>query len=343
MAGCRTLFVASTGGHLEELLRLQSRLRPTATDVHWATADTDQSRELLAGETVHWMPMVPPKDWAGAAGCLVQASRVVGESEAERVVSTGAALALPFFVAARLRGRECHYVESAARSMGPSLTGRLSRHVPGVHLYTQYPAWADLRWQFAGSVFDGFEPSHPGRRVPRGGLQRVVVTLGTQTGFSFRRAVEALLRELPAVCAPDVEILWQTGGTDAAGLGIEARASVPPHVLKAAVEEADLVVCHAGVGSALCAMDSGRSPLLVPRQVAFAEHTDDHQVLIAGELERRRLAVRSTPEDLTAETLWRAAQGAVTSTEPGPMWLRSPSAGGAQAEVSENSQLDDVA
>ena len=321
MAAPRTLFVASTGGHLEELFRLRDRLRPAATEVHWATADTEQSRELLAGESVSWMPVVPPKDWAGAIRCLGQASRIVGAVDAQRVVSTGAALALPFFVAARLRGLECHYVESAARSDGPSLTGRLSRRVPGVRLYTQYPGWADARWRFVGSVFDGFEPDAPAQPLPSGGLRRVVVTLGTQAGFSFRRALEALVRELPAICAPDVEILWQTGGTDTTGLGIDAHPTVPPHVLRAAVDEADLVVGHAGVGSALCAIDSGRSPMLMPRQSTFGEHTDDHQLLIAAELAGRGLAVQATPEELTADALLRAAAGRIRASAPEPMYL----------------------
>ena len=72
------------------------------------------------------MPIVPSKDLAGALACLPRAARIIGAVKPDRVVSTGAALALPFFVAARARRVPCHYVESAARSEGPSLTGRLS-------------------------------------------------------------------------------------------------------------------------------------------------------------------------------------------------------------------------
>jgi len=161
----------------------------------------------------------------------------------------------------------CNYVESAARSAGSSLTGRLSGRLPGVRLYTQYSGWADARWRWVGSVFDGFEPVQP-VAVPEGGLRRVVVTLGTQGGFPFRRGLEALVRRLPAICAPEAEILWQTGGTDASGLGIAARPTVPPRVLQEAVRSADLVIAHAGVGSALLALDAGRTPLLLPRRRA---------------------------------------------------------------------------
>jgi len=29
-------------------------------------------------------------------------------------------------------------------------------HIPGVYLYTQYPAWADRKWHYRGAVFDSF-------------------------------------------------------------------------------------------------------------------------------------------------------------------------------------------
>ena len=45
----RTLMVASTGGHLEQLYRLRQRFMPELGEVEWATFDTGQSRYLLAG------------------------------------------------------------------------------------------------------------------------------------------------------------------------------------------------------------------------------------------------------------------------------------------------------
>jgi UDP-N-acetylglucosamine--N-acetylmuramyl-(pentapeptide) pyrophosphoryl-undecaprenol N-acetylglucosamine transferase len=318
--GARTLLVASTGGHLEELKRLRTRLDPPIENAHWATADTEQSRELLAGESVSWLPPVPSKDARAALASLPRAARIIDEVRPVRVLSTGAALALPFFVAAHQRGVPCHYVESAARSSGPSLTGRLSRFVPGVRLYTQYPHWADARWQWAGSVFDGFEPADP-VMPSAGGFRNVVVTLGTQGGFPFRRALESLEKVLPQVCAPGASILWQTGGTDAAGLGIDAVPFVPPHELCDAARDADLIIAHAGVGSALLALDVGRTPLLLPRRHHYGEHTDDHQLLIAHELAGRGLAFHAFPEVLTPDCLREAAAGRVSERDGAPISL----------------------
>jgi UDP-N-acetylglucosamine transferase subunit ALG13 len=117
-----------------------------------------------------------------------------------------------------------------------------------------------------------------------------------------------LLKVLPSVLAPDAQVLWQTGVTDLAGLNIEARAIVPAAQIREAMAEADLVVAHAGVGAALTALDQGRVPVLLPRLRKHGEVVDDHQLMIAAELESRGLAVSRAPEDLTHQDL-RTAMG----------------------------------
>jgi UDP-N-acetylglucosamine--N-acetylmuramyl-(pentapeptide) pyrophosphoryl-undecaprenol N-acetylglucosamine transferase len=304
------LLVASTGGHLEELVRLRDRLVPPAGDCHWVTADTAQSRELLDGQQVTWFPHVAPKDLRSALRVFPMARRLLRDVPVERIVSTGAGVAVPFAVAARSAGVPMHFVESAARTEGPSLSGRFCALVPGTRLYASHPGWADADWVFRGSVFDGFEPAPPARIASRG-LERVVVTLGTQAGFSFSRALSAVKALLAEVCAPDADVLWQATTDDLAAAGVQGRALLPPQELRAAQREADLVVTHAGVGSALTVLDAGRCPLMLPRRRQFREHTDDHQVGIAAELASRGLAVHREVSDLDAEALLAAARARV--------------------------------
>jgi UDP-N-acetylglucosamine transferase subunit ALG13 len=300
----RTLLVASTGGHLDELVTLRQRFLPELEDVEWATFDTGQARQLLAGEVVHFVPFVRPKDARGTVLNSVVAGKLLGTHRFTRVVSTGAAVAVPFLAAARSFGLAAHYIESAARSQGLSLSGAMVSRIPGVRLYGQYPGWTSGRWQFRGSVFDGFEP---GRKHQTTALKRVVVTFGTQRGFGFRRAAERLAALLPEVCEPDASVLWQTGATDTTGLPINGVGEVPVAELDQAIAEADLVVSHAGVGSAMHALDHGRCPVLLPRDRDFSEHTDQHQRLVAEELGQRGLAVAIDPDRATAEHLWLAA------------------------------------
>jgi UDP-N-acetylglucosamine transferase subunit ALG13 len=387
------LYVCSTGGHLDELVRLAPRLRPPAGAEEWVTFDSVQSRRTLAGRTVHYIPPIEPKELASAMRALPAAHRLLGRRRYARVVSTGAAVAVPFSLAARARGVEMHYIESCSRRRGPSLTGRMVGTLPGVRLYTQHQGWAGRRWQFGGSVLDGYAPAAlaggarpagaavpaegdapagpgaaaepggpagpvgavpvergaaagpgpavgpagragavvtlatPGSRIVHSGrpsLRRVLVTFGTQRGFSFRRAAERLARVLPEVLAPDAEVLWQTGWTYVADLGIDGLSLVPPEELAAAAAESDLIVAHAGLGSALLALDAGRCPVLLPRRLHRGEHTDDHQTQLAGDLDDRGLAVAREADRVTAEDLLRAASmRAVPLAQPAPLRLRS--------------------
>lgn len=309
----RILLVASTGGHLDQLARLRHRFSPTPASVEWVTFDTQQARHVLGGEVVHYVPPVKPKDLAATIRTMAPARAIMGGGAFDAVVSTGAAVALPFMAGAHRWSIGAHYIESAARSDGPSLTGHLVRRLPGVSLYSQYPSWARRRWQFSGSVFDGFTPG-PSRVAQ---IDKVVVTLGTQGGFGFRRALHSIQRLLPAL-SPGPTILWQTGATDTRGLGIDGLASVPARELKQAIAEADVVIGHAGVGTTLMSLESGRCPVLLPRRRKHNEHTDDHQLQIASELTNRGLAVGSDPDDLTTADLINAASCTVESVRSPP-------------------------
>lgn len=314
------LLVASTGGHLEEMMRLRERLGLTPADCEWVTFDDDQSRTLLEGERVHHVEHVPPRGYLAAARVTKDALALVRRGRYARVVSTGAGVAVPFFAAARAQGLPCHYIESAARAEAPSTTGRVLERVPGVRLYTQYPGGASGRWTYGGSLFDGFERADDRPQRPP---SKVVVTLGTMRTYGFRRAVERLDALLPRVCAPDVEVLWQTGATDVTGLGITGRDRVPAPELRQAVREADLVVAHAGVGSALVALDAGRVPVLLPRRASHGEHVDDHQQLIGRHLDERGIALGREVAELAEHDLVAASSARVRmAAAPRPFVLQ---------------------
>jgi UDP-N-acetylglucosamine--N-acetylmuramyl-(pentapeptide) pyrophosphoryl-undecaprenol N-acetylglucosamine transferase len=292
-----TLLVASTGGHLKQLHQLHRRLSGVSGPFTWATFDTPQSRSLLAGESVDFVPFVGGRDPANVARNLNHARRILAAREVDTLVSTGSAVALPFFALGRARRLRCHYIESAARIEGPSVTGKMIRRIPGVHRYAQYESWAGRGWGFGGSVFESFSGRESG--TPPAAIRRVVVTLGSYRGYGFPRLIGRLLEILPAAA----EVLWQTGETDVSELGIEGRVAIPERELTAAMAAADVVVAHAGVGAALAAFEVGKCPVLVPRRLARGEHVDDHQIQIAEELSARGLAISADVAALGPGTL----------------------------------------
>ena len=298
-----TLLVASTGGHLEELVRLRARLIPECGEVTWVTHDSEQSRSLLVDQRVHYVRYVPPRGYLSASANFLVALRVLRGGEFHRVVSTGAGIAVPFIAAARLARLPCHYIESAARTLEPSLTGRIVARIPGTRTYTQYRSWESTKWLFRGSLFDGFSTTSIQKRE----LKRVVVTLGTIRGYEFNRAVDRLMIVFADLLGPDAEILWQIGATSARGLPGTVCANISNAELRSAIAASDLVIAHAGIGSALTALEGGHCPVLLPRRPQYGEHVDDHQALIAQALDDRGLAISAEASEVTAEQLIRAS------------------------------------
>jgi UDP-N-acetylglucosamine transferase subunit ALG13 len=177
-------------------------------------------------------------------------------------------------------------------------------------LRTQSPTWANRRWKFVGSVFDGWTA----RPVPPTPIRNIVVSLGTIKRYQFRSLVDRLL----AIVPPDADVWWQVGATDVSDLVLDARGSVAASELNAAMEAADVIVAHAGTGIALSAMEMGKCPVLVPRRAARREHIDDHQQQTAQLLGCAGLAVVAEVSDLTWKHLERAAGRQIVPRAVGP-------------------------
>lgn len=303
-----TLLVATTGGHLAQLFELATRMTALDGDRLWVTFASKQGETLLAEEARVFIPYIAERDVLGVGRGLAFARRLIGRGDVSAVVSTGSAIALSFLPYAAAKGIETHYIESAARVSRPSMTGRLLQHVPGIRLYRQYPQAAKAAWGYGGSVFDGFEFVASERRE----IRRVVVTVGMER--AFRRLVERALRILPA----DIEVLWQSGPTAVDDLPIDARPFVAAADLDQAMQAADVVIAHAGCGSAIAALRAGKLPILVAREPAHGEVVDEHQREIAGWLDEQGLAIGRTPEALCTEDIERAAAGAVRRRQNAP-------------------------
>jgi UDP-N-acetylglucosamine transferase subunit ALG13 len=300
----KTLLVASEGGHLTELQLLAKHLN--VGERAWVTFESPQSRSALAQEEVYFAPFAGTRDLIGAAQAAMWARTFLRSQQFGTVMSTGASIAVAVLPLAARMGADCLYFESATRTSGPSLTGRLLQPFRSIKLYTQYDRWANRRWKYHSCIFDVFsplplsEPVHP---------QRIVVSLGLHRGFNFRRAVERLVQIIP----PEANVVWQVGDTDTTGLDIEAHESLPSHELLSAMSESDVVITHAGCGSTVSALMAGRRPVVLPRRKQFGEHVDDHQTELAAELSRRQLAVSREVDalawtDVIQAASWRVEQ-----------------------------------
>lgn len=115
--------VGSSGGHLAQLHALEpwwSARRRT-----WVTFRTPDAESLLAGERVYWAYHPTTRNLWNLLRNLVLAVRLLLRHRPDLVVSTGAGVALPFFVVARATGIPTAYIEVYDRMDTPTLTARL--------------------------------------------------------------------------------------------------------------------------------------------------------------------------------------------------------------------------
>lgn len=298
----RIAFVASTGGHLEQLTALSKSIEHDRDSV-WVTFDTPQSRGLLAGRVVKHVRYIEPRDWKNALRSIPTLFSILRRNRFDAVVSTGAAIALPALLISRLKGIRAIYIESVSRVTGPSLTGRLVAKVPGIETYTQHKSWSSSRWRFDMSLFDEFasgpKPEIFDRNVDR--PIRIFVTLGTIAPYRFDSLIDSVVEASKGV---DCSIVWQVGCTDRPDLFGEVYEELSSDQFEKMMVDADVVVSHAGVGTCLRMLRLGIRPILVPRRSARNEHVDDHQTQIAQDLAERGLVDYVESRYLTKDVLF---------------------------------------
>lgn len=124
-ANHRALLVGSSGGHLAQL-RVVGELWPTDRR-RWVTFDTPDALSLLEGEQVTWAHHPTTRSLTKLVRNTILAWRVLRHERPDVVLSTGAAVAFPFFVLARLRRIPTVYIEVYDRLDSATLTGRLCR------------------------------------------------------------------------------------------------------------------------------------------------------------------------------------------------------------------------
>jgi UDP-N-acetylglucosamine:LPS N-acetylglucosamine transferase len=149
--GPEVLLVASSGGHLLELLELAHEYAPATR--HWVTFDKPDARALLRSERVTYAYGPTNRHLGNLVRNGLLAVRVLLRTRPRAVITTGAGVAVPFLYAARAMRRRAIYVESLARIDQLSLTGRLVYPVV-THFFVQWPELARRyrRGRYVGAI-----------------------------------------------------------------------------------------------------------------------------------------------------------------------------------------------
>jgi len=146
----RIMLVGSSGGHLAQLMRLEPWWREH--DRAWVTFQTKDAVGLLASEgDLTWAYHPTTRNVKNLVRNSGQALRVMRRFRPTVVVSTGAAVAFPYFVLGRLMGVHTVFIEVFDRISTPTLTGRLVRPFADLMLVQ----WPEQQSLYKGAVVVG--------------------------------------------------------------------------------------------------------------------------------------------------------------------------------------------
>jgi UDP-N-acetylglucosamine:LPS N-acetylglucosamine transferase len=143
------LLVGSSGGHLAQLLALRSWWGDRART--WVTFPTPDAKSQLAGEEVTWAYYPTTRNIPNLVRNMGLAVRLLRKQKPSVILSTGAGVAVPFFLLGWVRGIPTVYLEVYDRIDSPTLTGRLCR--PFARLFLVQ--WEEQRKFYPGSVVVG--------------------------------------------------------------------------------------------------------------------------------------------------------------------------------------------
>ena len=132
----------------------------------------------------------------------------------------------------------------------------------------------------------------------------VFLTVGTDH-HRFDRVVRWLDSWLASGAKDRVRCLVQHGAS-APSTFAPSRDFLSYAEMDEAIQDAAVIVSHAGPGTIMLAAEAGKVPIVVPRTRALHEHVDDHQVLFAQRLREERTIALADSESKFRQFVDRA-------------------------------------
>lgn len=119
----KVCLVGSSGGHLTHLYSLKPFWREH--ERFWVTFDKEDARETLSTETMYPCYFPTNHNVYNLIRNTFLAWKILRKEKPDLIISSGAAVAVPFFYLGKLFGAKTIYVEVFDRIDKPTLTGKL--------------------------------------------------------------------------------------------------------------------------------------------------------------------------------------------------------------------------
>lgn len=123
MGKTKICLVGSSGGHLTHLYLL----KPFWQDKErfWVTFDKEDARSILNDEKKYFCYFPTNRNLKNLIKNTILAYQILKKERPELIISSGAAVAVPFFYLGKLFGAKTLYIEVFDRIDAPTLTGKL--------------------------------------------------------------------------------------------------------------------------------------------------------------------------------------------------------------------------
>ena len=115
--------VGSSGGHLSHLYLLKKFWE--TKDRFWVTFDKEDARSMLANEKMYTCYYPTNRNVKNLIRNTYVAFKILIKEKPDIIISSGAAVAVPFFYLAKIFKKKVIYIEVFDRIDKPTLTGKL--------------------------------------------------------------------------------------------------------------------------------------------------------------------------------------------------------------------------
>ena len=136
----------------------------------------------------------------------------------------------------------------------------------------------------------------------------IFVILGTQDK-KFPRLLEAVQKAIDEKKVSKKEkIIVQAGSTKFTSKDMEIHDYMPVEQFEEYIEKADIIICHAGVGTILTALEKGKKVIAAARLKEYGEHVNDHQLQILENFSKKGYLVALEDFDKLDEAIKQAKE-----------------------------------
>ncbi len=257
-------FVASSGGHFEQIMMLKPLM-----EKYESILITEKTiyRTDVPNIKMYYLHQVNRKEVFFPIKMVANTFKSIYIFILEHpdvIITTGVLAVIPICLLAKLFRRKLIYIESFAKVYSPTKTGKL------MYKYADqfYVQWPQMKAIYPKAIYLG--------GIYYRSMDMIFITLGSQK-FQFNRLLKAIDRQVDEKKISD-EVFAQIGFSDYRPQHYKFESFLNREEFSEWMEKADIVITHGGTGAIVGALKKGKKVIAVPRLKKYGEHVDDHQL-----------------------------------------------------------------